>query len=61
MNITLEKLHRFDSESIKALDKSQNDLDIMQTYINELGGMVSCAILKKGKVYDSFKRLINRG
>src|SRR5699024_245866 len=38
---TLEKLYTFDSESSGVLDKSQNDLDLMQTYINKLGSMVS--------------------
>jgi predicted ribonuclease toxin of YeeF-YezG toxin-antitoxin module len=38
---TLEKLYTFDSESTRALERPQNDLDLMQTYIHELGGMVS--------------------
>ncbi|GGJ94746.1 hypothetical protein GCM10007063_16600 [Lentibacillus kapialis] len=45
---TLEKLYTFDSESSGALDKSQNDLDLMQTYINKLGGMVSSGHISIG-------------
>ncbi|QKY70324.1 hypothetical protein Len3610_12615 [Lentibacillus sp. CBA3610] len=45
---TLEKLYTFDSESTRALDKPQNDLDLMQTYINKLGGMVSSGDISIG-------------
>lgn len=63
---TLEKLHTFDSESTRTLDKSQHDLNLMETYIDKLSGMVSSGELNIGNYsiqklsqYDFHEELIS--